>query len=147
MLEQPARGASARMSATTEEDLSDGEPPEEVAAPSSSAAAAGAASDPSSTAADDGVSSGMSGAAAPSTAPPPPPPPPVVIKVRTVDDKGRETWFQLKETTKLGKLIDTYCQREGGGKDTGVLNFLFDPTGQGREPHTRGRPRPVCLPR
>jgi hypothetical protein len=138
VLEQPAPDSAARMSATTEEDLSDGEADARVAAVAGACAARGGGG--ASLAPSAAAVGGAAGAAAstPATAASPPPPPPVVIKVRTVDEKGRETWFQLKETTRLGKLIDTYCQREGGGKDTGVLNFLFDPTGQGREPHARG---------
>ncbi|EGC40497.1 hypothetical protein DICPUDRAFT_25145 [Dictyostelium purpureum] len=49
------------------------------------------------------------------------------INVRVLNQQNQETFFKIKKTTKLGKLMETYCQRNGLKREN--VRFKYD--GQG----------------
>jgi hypothetical protein len=46
------------------------------------------------------------------------------ITLKVVDSENIETFFKIKKTMALRKLMDAYCQRHGVTKD--AVRFLFD---------------------
>jgi small ubiquitin-related modifier len=46
------------------------------------------------------------------------------INLKVVDSENTETFFKIRRTMALRKLIDAYCQRYGCSRD--AVRFLFD---------------------
>lgn len=45
-------------------------------------------------------------------------------QIKVVDAHQQEVFFKIKNTTKLGKLMDAYAERAGKAKD--AVRFLYD---------------------
>lgn len=52
-----------------------------------------------------------------------PPPPTEHLNIK-VTDGNNEVFFKIKRTTKLEKLMNAFCERQG--KDVKTVRFLFD---------------------
>ena len=48
----------------------------------------------------------------------------VPVNLRVVTQRGEEIFFKVKSSTKLGKLMDAFCQRKGCR--TTEVRFTFD---------------------
>lgn len=65
-----------------------------------------------------------------SPAPPPPPEENIVkpeaaqVSLKVVSADGQETFFKIKRATKLAKLMDAYCKKQGTQR--AQVRFLFD---------------------
>ncbi|KAH8916458.1 small ubiquitin-like modifier [Atractiella rhizophila] len=46
------------------------------------------------------------------------------INIKVTDQSGAEVFFKIKTTTKLGKLMDAYADRQG--KQREHVRFLYD---------------------
>jgi hypothetical protein len=65
------------------------------------------------------------------------------VTIRVIDTRGGEVTFQLKQDTKLGKLMNVYCQRNG--KDPNKTRFLYDGSSITAE-DTPASVRLICCP-
>jgi len=46
------------------------------------------------------------------------------IAIRTVNQDGNETYFRIKKTTVLSKLMNAYCEKNGLRRDS--VRFIFN---------------------